>query len=206
MKSSTSEFGTRCLLARRLVERGVRFVQIYSGGGPVSVQWDAHSNLVENHEKMCGMTDVPVAGLLHGSKTARTAGRDAGHLGAEFGRLPMSQGGNGRDHNPHGFTMWFAGGGVKPGIPVGETDELGLRATVKPPAHARFPRDHPESARPGPEPSVVPAQRPKRKVNRFRRKCNSRNARVALLPEPRIPNPQPQNRGHDGLASPLLQT
>ncbi len=77
----TSEFGTRCLLARRLVERGVRFVQIYSGGGPVSVQWDAHSNLVENHEKMCGMTDLPVAGLLHGSETARTAGRHAGDLG-----------------------------------------------------------------------------------------------------------------------------
>ena len=64
----TSEFGTRCLLARRLVERGVRFVQIYSGGGPVSVQWDAHSNLVANHEKMCGMTDLPVAGLLRDLK------------------------------------------------------------------------------------------------------------------------------------------
>jgi hypothetical protein len=60
----TNEFGTRCLLARRLVERGVRFIQLYSGGGPVSVQWDAHKDLVGNHEKMCGMTDLPVAGLL----------------------------------------------------------------------------------------------------------------------------------------------
>jgi hypothetical protein len=128
----TSEFGTRCLLARRLVERGVRFVQIYSGGGPVSVQWDAHSNLVANHEKMCGMTDLPVAGLLTDLKQRGLLDSTLVIWGAEFGRLPMSQGGNGRDHNPHGFTMWFAGGGVKPGITVGETDELGLRATGQP--------------------------------------------------------------------------
>ena len=123
----TTEFGTRCLLARRLVERGVRFVQLYSGGGPVSMQWDAHKDLVGNHEKMCGMTDQPVAGLLDGSEAARPARFHAGDLGREFGRLPMSQGGNGRDHNPHGFTMWFAGGGVKAGTIIGETDEMGLR-------------------------------------------------------------------------------
>jgi hypothetical protein len=127
----TSEFGTRCLLARRLVERGVRFVQIYSGGGPVSVQWDAHSNLVENHEKMCGMTDLPIAGLLQDLKQRGLLEDTLVIWGAEFGRLPMSQGGNGRDHNPHGFTMWFAGGGVKAGTVVGETDELGLRALDK---------------------------------------------------------------------------
>ena len=127
----TSEFGTRCLLARRLVERGVRFVQIYSGGGPVSVQWDAHSNLVENHEKMCGMTDLPVAGLLADLKQRGLLESTLVIWGAEFGRLPMSQGGNGRDHNPHGFTMWFAGGGSKPGSVIGETDELGLRALDK---------------------------------------------------------------------------
>jgi hypothetical protein len=124
----TSEFGTRCLLARRLVERGVRFVQIYSGGGPVSMQWDAHSNLVENHEKMCGITDLPIAGLLADLKQRGLLESTLVIWGAEFGRLPMSQGGNGRDHNPHGFTMWFAGGGVKPGSVIGETDELGLRA------------------------------------------------------------------------------
>jgi hypothetical protein len=123
----TSEFGTRCLLARRLVERGVRFVQIYSGGGPVSVQWDAHSNLVANHEKMCGMTDLPVAGLLHDLKQRGLLDSTLIIWGSEFGRLPMSQGGNGRDHNPHGFTMWMAGGGVKPGTSIGQTDELGLR-------------------------------------------------------------------------------
>ncbi len=123
----TSEFGTRCLLARRLVERGVRFVQLYSGGGPVSVQWDAHTNLVANHEKMCGMTDQPVAALLKDLKQRGLLDSTLVIWGSEFGRLPMSQGGNGRDHNPHGFTMWFAGGGVKPGTLIGETDEFGLR-------------------------------------------------------------------------------
>ena len=123
----TAEFGTRCLLARRLVERGVRFIQLYSGGGPVSVQWDAHKDLIGNHEKMCGMTDLPVAGLLRDLKQRGLLDSTLVIWGAEFGRLPMSQGGDGRDHNPHGFTMWFAGGGVKPGTVIGETDEMGLR-------------------------------------------------------------------------------
>jgi hypothetical protein len=124
---NTAEFGMRCLMARRLVERGVRFVQLYSGGGPVSVQWDAHKDLVANHEKMCGMTDLPIAGLLADLKQRGLLDSTLVIWGSEFGRLPMSQGGNGRDHNPHGFTMWFAGGGVKPGTMVGETDEMGLR-------------------------------------------------------------------------------
>jgi hypothetical protein len=123
----TNEFGSRCLLARRLVERGVRFIQLYSGGGPVSVQWDAHKDLVGNHEKMCGMTDLPVAGLLKDLKQRGLLDSTLVIWGAEFGRLPMSQGGDGRDHNPHGFTMWFAGGGVKPGTIIGQTDEMGLR-------------------------------------------------------------------------------
>lgn len=126
-QARTSEFGTRCLLARRLVERGVRFVQLYSGGGPVSMQWDAHSNLVANHEKMCGMTDLPIAGLLTDLKQRGLLDSTLVIWGAEFGRLPMSQGTDGRDHNPFGFTMWFAGGGIKPGTSIGETDELGLR-------------------------------------------------------------------------------
>lgn len=123
----TTEFGSRCLLARRLVERGVRFVQIYSGGGPVSIQWDAHKDLVENHEKMCGLTDQPVAGLLKDLKARGLLDSTLVIWGSEFGRLPTSQSGNGRDHNPHGYTMWFAGGGVKPGQAIGDTDELGLR-------------------------------------------------------------------------------
>ena len=122
----TAEFGSRCLLARRMVERGVRFVQIYSGGGPVSIQWDAHKDLVENHEKMCGMTDQPVAALLTDLKQRGLLDDTLVIWGAEFGRLPMSQSGNGRDHNPHGFTMWFAGGGAKGGRIVGATDDFGL--------------------------------------------------------------------------------
>jgi hypothetical protein len=123
----TNDFGTRLLLARRLVERGVRFVQIYSGGGPVSMQWDAHSHLKENHEKMCGFTDQPVAALLKDLKQRGLLDSTLVIWGSEFGRLPTSESGNGRDHNPHGYTMWFAGGGVKGGRIIGETDEFGLR-------------------------------------------------------------------------------
>ncbi|MBI3681902.1 MAG: DUF1501 domain-containing protein [Acidobacteria bacterium] len=124
----TAEFGARLMLARRLVERGVRFIQIYSGGGPVSMQWDAHSDLVLNHEKMCGLTDKPIAGLLKDLKSRGLLDSTLIIWGSEFGRLPMSQSGNGRDHNPHGFTMWFAGGGVQGGQTIGATDDFGLRA------------------------------------------------------------------------------
>jgi hypothetical protein len=127
-RKQTSEFGTRCLLARRLVERGVRFVQLYSGGGPVSVQWDAHKDLVPNHEKMAGMTDLPIAGLLTDLKARGLLDSTLVIWGSEFGRLPTSQSGNGRDHNPFGYTMWFAGGGVKGGQTIGDTDEFGLHA------------------------------------------------------------------------------
>ena len=92
------------------------------------MQWDAHSHLVANHEKMCGHTDQPVAALLQDLKQRGLLDSTLVIWGGEFGRLPMSQGGNGRDHNPHGFTMWFAGGGVKGGQVIGETDELGVRA------------------------------------------------------------------------------
>ena len=128
----TREFGTRLLLARRLVERGVRFVQIYSGGGPLSMQWDAHKHLKANHEKMAGHSDRPVAALLEDLKQRGLLKRTLVIWGAEFGRLPTSESGNGRDHNPHGYTMWFAGGGVLGGQSIGETDEFGLHATEKP--------------------------------------------------------------------------
>jgi hypothetical protein len=125
----TVEFGTRCLLARRLVERGVRFVQIYSGGGPVAMQWDAHDDVDANHEKMCGLTDRPVAALLTDLKRRGLLDDTLVIWGAEFGRTPARQrGGRGRDHNASGFTMWMSGGGVKGGTVVGATDEIGLRA------------------------------------------------------------------------------
>ena len=125
----TSEFGTRCLWARRVVERGVRFVQLYSGGGPVAVQWDAHDNVDENHEKMSGMTDKPVAGLLADLKARGLLDDTLVVWGGEFGRTPCAQGGGrGRDHNPYGFSMWMSGAGIKGGTILGATDEIGLRA------------------------------------------------------------------------------
>lgn len=124
----TSDFGTRCLLARRLVERGVRFVQLYSGGGPLVTQWDAHDDINSNHEKMCGHVDQPIAALLKDLKSRGLLDSTLVVWASEFGRLPNTQGGRGRDHNPHGFTMWLAGGGVKGGQTIGATDELGLNA------------------------------------------------------------------------------
>ncbi|QDV33391.1 DUF1501 domain-containing protein [Tautonia plasticadhaerens] len=131
----TEDYGTRCLLARRLVERGVRFVQVYSGGGPVAMQWDAHDDVNENHEKMCGLTDKPVAALLTDLRRRGMLDETLVIWGGEFGRTPVSQGGSrGRDHNATGFSMWMAGGGVKGGTVLGSTDEIGLDA-VEEPAH-----------------------------------------------------------------------
>jgi len=123
---STQDFGSRLLLARRLVERGVRFVQVYSGGGPLSMQWDAHDDLNSNHEKMCGHVDQPIAALLADLKQRGLLKDTLVVWCSEFGRTPNSQGTRGRDHNPLGYTMWFAGGGSKSGHTVGETDEFGL--------------------------------------------------------------------------------
>jgi hypothetical protein len=114
-----------CLLARRLVERGVRFVQIYCGAGS---KWDAHADIEGNHSWTCRAMDQPVAGLLKDLKGRGLLDQTLVVWGGEFGRTPMSEKGDGRDHNPYGFTMWMAGGGVKPGIVVGSTDEVGLHA------------------------------------------------------------------------------
>ncbi|MES2598337.1 MAG: DUF1501 domain-containing protein [Verrucomicrobiota bacterium] len=122
----TATFGRNCLLARRLVERGVRFIQLYSGAGS---KWDAHDKIEENHTKYCHETDKPVAGLLMDLKARGLLDETLVVWGGEFGRTPMSEKGDGRDHNPTGFTMWMAGGGIKGGQVVGSTDELGLRAT-----------------------------------------------------------------------------
>ncbi len=125
----TNDYGTRCLLARRLVERGVRFVQVYSGGGPVATQWDAHDDIDANHQTMCARTDKPVAALLIDLKRRGLLDDTLVVWGGEFGRTPVSQGGGrGRDHNATGFTMWMAGAGIKKGAIVGATDEIGLNA------------------------------------------------------------------------------
>ncbi len=123
----TIEFGTRCLLARRLVERGVRFTLLFSGGGPVSVQWDAHDDIKNNHEKMCRWTDKPIAGLLKDLKSRGLLDSTLVVWGTEFGRTPVSENGKGRDHNPTAFSMWLAGGGVKGGQVIGQTDEIGYK-------------------------------------------------------------------------------
>jgi hypothetical protein len=124
-RSETAEFGRRCLLARRLVERGVRFVQVYCGD---TNGWDAHSDIEGNHGKLCLQSDRPIAGLLTDLKRRGLLEDTLVIWGGEFGRTPMSEGSNGRDHNPHGFTMWLAGGGVKSGQVLGATDAVGLRA------------------------------------------------------------------------------
>ena len=124
-RKETAEFGTRCLLARRMVERGVRFVQLYCGD---TNGWDAHSDLERNHSTLCLQSDKPIAGLLTDLKRRGLLKDTLVIWGGEFGRTPMTEGTNGRDHNPHGFSMWLAGGGVKPGQALGNTDAIGLRA------------------------------------------------------------------------------
>jgi len=128
----TDEFGRRCLLTRRLIERGVRFVQLYHGGGPGNLTWDAHNNVEENHKRMAGESDKPVAGLLKDLRRRGLLDQTLVIWAGEFGRTPMSQGKYGRDHSPFGFSVWMAGGGVKGGAIVGATDDLGLRATEQP--------------------------------------------------------------------------
>lgn len=126
---ATRPFGRLCLTARRLVERGVRFVQCYSGSGSA---WDAHANLEGNHSRLCRQTDVPIAGLLADLKARGLLEETLVIWGGEFGRTPFNEKGDGRDHNPWGFTTWLAGGGSRPGTVVGATDELGLRAVDRP--------------------------------------------------------------------------
>jgi hypothetical protein len=129
-KPRTADFGRKCLLARRLVERGVRFIQVYSGGAHNDDNWDAHSDMVKNHSKHAGNTDRPIAALLKDLKQRGLLDSTLVVWGGEFGRQPTAEYavGTGRDHNAYGFTMWLAGGGIKGGVSVGATDELGSAA------------------------------------------------------------------------------
>lgn len=128
----TKDFGRRCLLARRLVERGVRFVQLYAGGAHNDSNWDAHGDLVKNHTHHAGRTDKPIAALLIDLKRRGLLDETLVIWGGEFGRQPTAEyaEGTGRDHNAYGFTMWMAGGGIKGGVSVGETDEIGGAAVT----------------------------------------------------------------------------
>jgi len=132
--SRTEDFARKCILARRLVERGVRFIQIYSGGNHNDANWDAHGDLEKNHNYHAGNTDLPIAGLLKDLKRRDMLDETLVVWGGEFGRQPTAEyaKGSGRDHNSYGFTMWMAGGGIKGGVSIGTTDELGSRAVEKP--------------------------------------------------------------------------
>ena len=129
-REPTDEFGRNCLVARRLVERGVRFVQLYSGGGHLEETWDAHESIEKNHGRHAGEVDQPIAALLTDLERRGLLDSTLVIWGGEFGRMPFSegQGAPGRNHNPYGFTMWLAGGGVKGGMTYGATDELGFEA------------------------------------------------------------------------------
>jgi hypothetical protein len=128
----THEFGRNCLIARRLVERGVRFVQLYSGGGHLEETWDAHESVEKNHGQHAAETDQPISALLTDLEQRGLLEETLIVWGGEFGRMPFAEGPGapGRNHNPYGFTMWMAGGGVKGGVSYGETDEFGFAATV----------------------------------------------------------------------------
>jgi hypothetical protein len=135
-REPTDDYGRRCLLARRLVERGVRFIVVVSGGGPGNMQWDAHRDVDENHTRMAAQVDRPIAGLLTDLKCRGLLDSTLVLWGGEFGRSPEAQDGRGRDHHNLGFSMWLAGGGIKGGQTVGATDAIGLR-TVEEPVHFR---------------------------------------------------------------------
>jgi len=129
-RRESQAYGTQLLMARRLVERGVRFIQAYSGAAPQD--WDAHQTLATNHRQRCLETDVPIAGLLTDLKQRGLLDSTLVIWGGEFGRLPITETNGGRDHNPYGFLLWMAGGGIKGGTSFGATDELGYRAAVDP--------------------------------------------------------------------------
>ncbi|MCH2370191.1 MAG: DUF1501 domain-containing protein [Pirellulales bacterium] len=122
----TAEFGRRCLLARRMIEQGVRFVQVHSGN---TLGWDAHKDVLSNHTEYCGKTDLPVAGLLTDLAQRGLLDDTLVIWCGEFGRMPMSEQGKGRDHNPWGYCSWLAGAGIEGGRAIGATDPIGLRAT-----------------------------------------------------------------------------
>ena len=130
--AKTDDYGRRCLLARRMVEKGVRFVCVVSGGGAANTEWDAHNDIEENHIKMASLTDQPVAALIRDLKQRGMLDSTIVLWGGEFGRSPESERSKGRDHHNTGFSMWVAGGGFKGGVVHGATDDIGLKATEKP--------------------------------------------------------------------------
>ncbi len=137
-EKTTEDFGRRCLLARRLVERGVRFVQVWSGAGGPTNNWDNHANIEKELPPMCAATDQPIAALLKDLKARGLLDDTLVLWTTEFGRMPFSQSGSGRDHNGGTFVGWMAGGGVKPGVAYGESDEWSWKAAHNPATNYDF--------------------------------------------------------------------
>jgi hypothetical protein len=131
-KPATDDYGRRCLLARRLVEKGVRFICVVAGGGGGETEWDAHSDIEKNHLRMASLTDQPTAALIKDLKRRGLLDETIVLWGGEFGRSPESERGSGRDHHNTGFSMWVAGGGFKGGMAYGATDDIGLKSVEKP--------------------------------------------------------------------------
>jgi hypothetical protein len=127
-REESRPFGQQCLAARRLVERGVRFVQLFHGSNGGAGDWDAHGGLRVGHSRLCLQTDQPIAGLLKDLKQRGLLDETLVVWATEFGRTPGAQGADGRDHHPYGFSIWLAGGGIKQGVVHGATDELGFHA------------------------------------------------------------------------------
>src|SRR5262249_20750309 len=128
-KPASAEFGRRCLTARRLLEQGVRFVQIYCGAGG---RWDGHQDLDANHGQLCARLDQPLAALIADMKQRGMLETTLVMVNGEFGRTPTGVSGTGRDHNPYGFSTLLAGGGIKGGVAFGATDDFGLKAVTDP--------------------------------------------------------------------------
>ena len=164
MTTGRADFGRKCLLARRLVERGVRFVQVYSGGGHNDENWDAHGDVDKNHALHCGETDRPIAGLLTDLKRRGLLDDTLVVWSGEFGRMPTSQNGKGRDHNPTGFTTWLAGGGVKGGTVHRRDRRVRLRRGRQQGPRPRPSRHDPPPAGPRSHPPDLLPRRPQQRL------------------------------------------
>jgi uncharacterized protein (DUF1501 family) len=125
---TTKTFGQQCLAARKMVEKGVRFIQVFHGSNGGAGAWDAHGGLKANHSSLCAQVDLPIAGLLKDLKQRGMLKDTLVVWGTEFGRTPGAQGADGRDHHPYGFSVWLSGAGIKGGIVHGATDAIGFHA------------------------------------------------------------------------------
>ena len=187
----TRLFGRSCLTARRLVERGVRFVEVLcpTVGGD---RWDQHSDLKNGHENNARAVDQPIAGLLTDLKSRGLLDSTLIIWGGEFGRTPMSQASSGRDHNPFGFTMWLAGGGIKGGTIHGATDDYGYHAVQDKGGGSRPPRHDASTFRYGSHSSDQPIRRPRHAVDR--RSWRGRQEHPGLITKTRPTSKRPADK------------